>query len=154
MCGTLTFQSQEKLGLRLGMGAPTWPSISSVLLTWRYKCSTWGRARGKTPSQSKQAVAQSSYTRLKMSQFEKKAKRDCPDATVILKSSLWKLLPDLEERACSSTPDSSYRGLVFKLTHSIFFLKKQNLSYLLFGPSLKNTEEPFTLRKNLRSMGK
>lgn len=30
----------------------------------------------------------------------------------------------------------------------------QNLSYFLFGPPLKNSETPFTLRKNLRSVGK
>lgn len=66
-----------------------------------------------------QAVAQSSETiRTKnLSYLEKKAKRDCPDTTDIHKSSfLWKLWSDLEERAWFSTPKSSYKGVVFKLT--------------------------------------
>lgn len=114
------------------------------------------KRKKKPPSQCKQAVAQSSETiRTKnLSYLEKKSKKGLPrhyrHSQILISL---KIIIRFRRK-----------GLVF---HSQFFIQrgsfqtntlntflKQNLSYFLFGPPLKNSETPFALRKNLRSVGK
>lgn len=114
-----------------------------------------GKRKRKPPSQCKQAFAQSSETTKteNLSVLETKQKGTAQMLQTFRNPHLLKTTAGFRRKGLFFNSQFFIQRVSFQTNMLNIFLK-QNLSYFLFGPSLKNSETPFMLRKNLRSMGK
>lgn len=106
----------------------------------------------KPPSQCKQAVAQRSDT-VKTENFSSLETKQEGTAQTLQTSFSLKTIARFRRKGLFFSSRFFIQRVSFQ-TNAFSTFSKDNLSYFVFGPSLKNTENPLMLRKNLSPMGK